>query len=55
MSDLNAIIEAHSDAVWRTAYRLLNHREDALDCYQETFLAALQLARKDEIRHWRTH
>jgi RNA polymerase sigma-70 factor (ECF subfamily) len=54
VSDLTAIIHAHSDAVWRTAYRLLGHREDALDCYQETFLAALQLARQDEIRHWRT-
>ncbi|HEX4145658.1 MAG TPA: RNA polymerase sigma factor [Pirellulales bacterium] len=54
MSDLTEIIRAHSDAVWRAAYRLLGHREDALDCYQETFLAALQLARKGEIRHWRT-
>jgi len=54
MSDLTAIITAHSEAVWRTAYRLLGHHEDALDCYQETFLAAWQLASKGEIRHWRT-
>jgi RNA polymerase sigma-70 factor (ECF subfamily) len=54
MSELNAIVAAHSDAVWRTAYRLLNNREDALDCYQETFLVALRLSATDEIRHWRT-
>jgi RNA polymerase sigma factor (sigma-70 family) len=54
MSDLNAIVAAHADAVWRTAYRLLNNHEDALDCYQETFLAALRLSRGGEVRHWRT-
>ncbi|HTU25239.1 MAG TPA: RNA polymerase sigma factor [Pirellulales bacterium] len=54
MNDFSAVITAHSDAVWRTAYRLLNHRDDALDCYQETFLAALRLSSKGEVRHWRT-
>jgi RNA polymerase sigma-70 factor (ECF subfamily) len=54
MSDLASIIAEHSEAVWRTVYRLLNHHDDALDCYQETFLAALHLEGRDEIRHWRT-
>ena len=54
MSELAAIIAAHSGAVWRTAYRLLNHHDDALDCYQETFLAALHLSRQGQVRHWRT-
>jgi RNA polymerase sigma-70 factor, ECF subfamily len=53
MNDLNAIVAAHSDAVWRTAYRLLNNYEDALDCYQETFLAVLRLPPGDEVCHWR--
>jgi RNA polymerase sigma-70 factor, ECF subfamily len=53
MSDFAAVIEAHRDAVWRTVYRLLSHREDALDCYQETFLDALRLAGQGEIRQWR--
>ena len=52
MNDFDAIVAAHSAAVWRTAYRLLNHRDDALDCHQETFLAALRLQRTD-VRHWR--
>jgi RNA polymerase sigma-70 factor (ECF subfamily) len=54
MSDFDAIVAAHSDAVWRTAYRLLNHHDDALDCHQETFLAALRVSRQSPVRHWRT-
>ncbi len=50
MTDPTAIVEAHSDAVWRTVYRLLNHREDALECYQETFLAALRVSARDDVR-----
>jgi len=54
LTDFNAIVEAHSDAVWRTAYRLLNNYEDALDCYQEAFLTAKRLSCNQEVRHWRT-
>ncbi|HEY4309631.1 MAG TPA: sigma factor [Pirellulales bacterium] len=53
MNDLETIIRVHSDAVWGTAYRLLDNRDDALECYQETFLAALGLSRTGEVRHWR--
>jgi RNA polymerase sigma-70 factor, ECF subfamily len=52
MSDFATVIEAHRDAVWRTVYRLLSHREDALDCFQQTFLDALRLTGQGEIRHW---
>jgi RNA polymerase sigma-70 factor, ECF subfamily len=54
MNDLNRIIAAHGEAVWRTAYRLLNNYDDALDCYQDTFLAAIQLSRGQSVMHWRT-
>jgi RNA polymerase sigma-70 factor, ECF subfamily len=53
MIDLESLVAVHSEAVWRTIYRLLNHHEDALDCYQETFLAAVRLADAGEVRHWR--
>jgi RNA polymerase sigma factor (sigma-70 family) len=53
MSNLDAIIEAHSDAVWRTIYRLVNHYDDARDCYQETFLSAIRLAGAGPVRNWR--
>jgi RNA polymerase sigma-70 factor, ECF subfamily len=54
MSDLDAIVTAHADAVWRTANRLLDNHDDALDCYQQTFLDGLRVAEDGEVRHWRT-
>jgi RNA polymerase sigma factor (sigma-70 family) len=54
MSNLEAIVEAHSDSVWRTVYRLVNHYDDARDCYQERFLAAVRLAGGAPVRNWRT-
>src|SRR5262245_50277781 len=52
MSEFDAIVAAHSPAVWRTAYRLLGDYDDALDCYQETFLSALRMNPSKEVRHW---
>lgn len=40
MPELIAIVAAHADTVWRIAVRLLNNEQDALDCYQQTFLEA---------------
>lgn len=54
MTDLSDVVAEHSAAVWRTAYRLLNNREDALDCHQETFLAAQKLADQGSVRCWRS-
>src|SRR5215467_8412220 len=52
MIDWGAILEQHGSTVWRTVYRLLGHHDDALDCYQETFLAALRFAQAHTIEHW---
>ena len=52
MIDWRAILAEHGSTVWRTAYRLLDHQEDALDCYQETFLAALRFARTQTVLDW---
>jgi RNA polymerase sigma-70 factor (ECF subfamily) len=52
MTDWRTILEEHGAKVWRTAYRLLNHHADALDCYQDTFLAAHQFARKQPVEDW---
>src|SRR5262249_8988766 len=38
--------------VWRTTYRILRHHADAYDCYQETFLAAWQLAQVRRLTEW---
>ncbi|HUT60208.1 MAG TPA: sigma-70 family RNA polymerase sigma factor [Phycisphaerae bacterium] len=38
--------------VWRTAYRLLGSEAEAADCFQETFLAAVVVCRREEVRNW---
>src|SRR5438552_14133482 len=52
MIDWGKILTEHGSAVWRTVYRLLDHHADALDCYQETFLAAFQFAEQQVIADW---
>jgi RNA polymerase sigma-70 factor (ECF subfamily) len=50
--DWQAIVAEHGPCVWRTVYRLVAHREDALDCYQETFLGAARYASKHHVSNW---
>ena len=52
MTDWRSILAEHGAAVWRTVYRLLNHHADALDCYQETFLAAWRSAQRQPVADW---
>lgn len=52
MPDWNDILAAHGPAVWKTVYRLLGHHADALDCYQETFLAAYRSVEREPVAHW---
>src|SRR5687767_1790771 len=47
MTDWDGILSREGPAVWRTVYRLLGRRADAEDCFQETFLAALQAWREE--------
>jgi RNA polymerase sigma-70 factor (ECF subfamily) len=50
MVDWDGIIDREGPAVWRTVCRLLTDRADAEECFQETFLAALQLWRREPVR-----
>jgi len=52
MTDWQSIVATHSAVVWRTAYRLLGNHQDAADCFQETFLSALDVARRQMVRSW---
>jgi RNA polymerase sigma-70 factor (ECF subfamily) len=54
MVDWNQILAAHGPTVWRTVYRLLGQHADALDCYQETFLAAYRSVQLRPVAHWPT-
>src|ERR1700722_16831301 len=52
MPDWQEILSRDGPAVWRTAYRLLANRADADECFQEGFVDALVLSRRQEIRDW---
>jgi RNA polymerase sigma-70 factor (ECF subfamily) len=52
MTDWESIVAAHSGVVWRTVYRLLGNHQDAADCFQETFVSALDVARRQAVRSW---
>jgi RNA polymerase sigma-70 factor (ECF subfamily) len=52
MTDWPLILAEHGPAVWRTVYRLLGHEADALDCYQEAFLAAWRYAERQPVADW---
>jgi RNA polymerase sigma-70 factor (ECF subfamily) len=52
MPDWPEILRRDGPAVWQTAYRLLNNRADADECFQEAFLAALEVSRRETVRNW---
>ena len=52
MVDWDEIVRSEGPAVWRTAYRLLRNRADADECFQETFLAALEVSKREPVRNW---
>jgi RNA polymerase sigma-70 factor (ECF subfamily) len=52
MTDWQRIVGRHDALVWRTAYRLLGNHADAADCFQEAFVAALELSRRQRVRNW---
>src|SRR5262245_34349779 len=52
MTDWNAIVREYGPLVWRTAYRLLGREADASDCFQRTFLAALDRVGAGPVRNW---
>jgi len=49
--DWQTIVNEHGPLVWRTAYRLLANDADSADCFQETFLAALELSRRQNVQN----
>ena len=48
--DWQIIIEKHGPGVWQTAYRLLGNHADASDCFQETFVCALKVCRRQKVK-----
>ena len=52
MTDWSQIVAEHGPIVWKTAHRLLSNEADAADCFQRTFLSAVEFARQQPVRHW---
>ncbi|HEY2881084.1 MAG TPA: sigma-70 family RNA polymerase sigma factor [Pirellulales bacterium] len=50
--DWPQIVAEHGPLVWRIALRLLDHEADAADCFQRTFVSALEVASNQKIRQW---
>ena len=39
--------------MWRTACRLLGNRDDADDCVQDAFAAAVRISHEQDVQNWR--
>ncbi len=51
-TDWQVVVERHGPLVWRTVYRLVGNSADAADCFQETFVSALSVCRRQRVRNW---
>mgnify|MGYP005852142321 CR=1 FL=1 len=52
MTDWDQILREHGRLVWQRVYRLLGHHADASDCFQEVFVSALDVARREQVNNW---
>lgn len=52
MADWQTIVDQNRSMVWHSVYRILGHADDAADCFQETFINALELSRKEPVKNY---
>jgi RNA polymerase sigma-70 factor (ECF subfamily) len=52
MTDWSQIVQQHGPMVWKTIGRLVDHEADGADCFQRTFVSALQLSLTEAVRSW---
>jgi len=52
VTDWSQVLERHGRVVWRAVRRLVNDDAEAADCFQETFVAALEYSRRHPVRNW---
>lgn len=51
--DWDGLVASEGPGVWRTVRRLVGNDADAEDVFQETFVAAVELSRREPVRQWR--
>jgi RNA polymerase sigma-70 factor, ECF subfamily len=52
MTNWDTIVAKHGPAVWGILWRLLADRADVDDCFQETFVAAFKISRRQSVECW---
>ncbi len=52
MTDWSQIVEEYGPLVWRTAQRLLRHEADTADCFQRTFISAVEVSKREAVHSW---
>ena len=52
MVDWPKIVERHGPMVWKTAMRLVGNEADAADCFQNVFVSALKVTRRENVTNW---
>lgn len=50
--DWQVVLEKYGPIVWQTTYRLLGNHADAADCFQEAFVGALEISRRQRVRNF---
>jgi RNA polymerase sigma-70 factor (ECF subfamily) len=50
--DWQVVVKKYGPLVWQTAYRLLGDHTDTADCFQETFVSALEISRRQSVRNF---
>ena len=49
--DWQVVVEKYGPIVWQTSYRLLGNHADTADCFQETFVSAMEVSRRQRVRN----
>jgi RNA polymerase sigma factor (sigma-70 family) len=53
MPNWQEIVDRDGKAVWQAIYRILGNSADADECFQEAFLAAWEVSRREPVQNWR--
>jgi RNA polymerase sigma-70 factor, ECF subfamily len=52
VTDWTELVDKHGPLVWSTIRRWVTHHDDAADCFQDVFVAALDLSRRQRVFSW---
>ena len=52
MIDWAEVVREQGPLVWRVVTRLVRNQADAADCFQATFLSAIEWSRRESVRSW---